>query len=547
AVMVCTFGDKQDVVWMYRHKLPYIKSMDEFGKLENAGEFSGLKVKEAKEKIIEKYKKEGKLLSSKQISQTVKVHDRCTKPIELVNSHQWFAKITEKKDEIISTAKEMKWIPEFAIAHLIDWANYIEWDWVVSRQRIFGTPIPFWHCKKCNKIISPSQEELPVNPPAIKKKCPDCNENAEGETSVFDCWFDSSITPLIISKWNQDNEFFKKTFPSSLRPQGVEIIRTWAFYTIYRCKELTGQPCFKEILLNGNVLAPDGKKMSKSLGNVIMPDKLIDEYGADSVRIWAALSGAMAKDRPFSFQDIKYAKSFLNKLLNAGKFVQKSIEKYKYNEEDEKHLRTIDKYFLHRLNEILSSSSSHWKNYEFHHIVKQIHDFFWHEFCDYYLEYAKYRIYSENSDMQNSKLAAQYTLYTIYSNTLLLLTPITPHSCEELWQIFSNPKQNSIQLQNYPSPKGKYSSPDSLPSGQLLAQLVALLRQEKASRKLALNAIIKKLSLTLPPEKAKLISSIKNEFCAVGRIDELKIINGKEIKLNGEWPKPEEKQEKESG
>ncbi|MFH1306221.1 MAG: class I tRNA ligase family protein, partial [Candidatus Micrarchaeota archaeon] len=178
AVMVCTFGDKQDVIWMYRHKLPYIKSMDEFGKLENAGEFSGLKVKEAKEKIIEKYKKEGKLLSSKQISQTVKVHDRCTKPIELVNSHQWFAKITEKKDEIISTAKNMKWIPEFAIAHLIDWANYIEWDWVVSRQRIFGTPIPFWHCKKCNKIISPSQEELPVNPPAIKKKCPDCNENA---------------------------------------------------------------------------------------------------------------------------------------------------------------------------------------------------------------------------------------------------------------------------------------------------------------------------------------------------------------------------------
>lgn len=540
-VMVCTFGDKQDVIWMYKHKLPWIKSIDEAGKLANAGEFDGLKVKEAREKILEKFKNEGKLLASNPLQQVVKVHDRCSNPIELANSWQWFAKITEKREEIIKTAKEMRWVPDFAISHLIDWANYVEWDWVISRQRVFGTPLPFWHCEKCDLNIPAEEDELPVNPPAMEKMCPKCEEIATGEKSTCDVWVDSSISPLIISKWEEDEKFFNKTYPASLRPQGVEIVRTWAFYTIYRCKELTGKACFKELLLNGNVLAPDGKKMSKSLGNIIAPDKLIEEYGADSVRIWAALSGAMAKDRPFSFQDIKYAKSFLNKFLNAGKFVQTAIEGYKPKESDEKHLREIDKYFLHRLNEVVHICNNHWQNYEFHHIVKQAHDFFWHEFCDYYLEYVKYRIYGED---EKSKKAAQYVLYNVYLNLVLLLAPIIPHSCEEVWQIFkkeenesvhakkeggnahSKKENETVQLHSYPKSKKEWKFEESVSSGALLAQIVAQVRQEKANNKLALNSEVKELLLTLTKEQISEIEKIKDELCNVCKILKLNVKEG---------------------
>jgi len=190
-VMVCTYGDKQDVVWLYRHKLDYIAAMDDYGRLTNAGEFDGLKVKDAKEKILQKLKEEGKLISSKPLAQVVKVHDRCKTPIEFKNSYQWFAKITENKEKIKQGARQMQWHPDFAISHLDNWADFVEWDWVISRQRVFGTPIPFFVCTKCNQVIAATPEELPIYPAGKTKKCPKCGGDVQGETSVFDCWVDS--------------------------------------------------------------------------------------------------------------------------------------------------------------------------------------------------------------------------------------------------------------------------------------------------------------------------------------------------------------------
>ncbi len=537
-VMVCTFGDKQDVVWMYRHKLPLIRAMDERGKLLNAGELNGLNIKDAREKLLEKFKAEGKLLLSKPLNQVIKVHDRCKKPIELALSWQWFARITDKRDEIVKTARTMRWIPSFAISYLEDWANFVEWDWVISRQRVFGTPLPFWHCKKCDKIVAADEKELPVNPPTTPKTCPTCHGPLTPETSTCDCWVDSSVSPLAISKWGEDEKFFKRTYPASLRPQGVEIVRTWAFYTIYRCKELTGKAPFHELLLNGNVLAPDGKKMSKSLGNIIAPDKLLTDYGADAIRIWASLSGAMAKDRPFSFQDIQYAKSFLHKMLNAGKLVQKAIDGYTPADSDISHLRPIDKYFLHRLHSVTSEADNAWKEYEFHRLTKATQEFFWHEFCDYYLEYVKYRIYAAETGSSPatlaSKRAAQYTLYTIYSTVLKLLSPITPHASEEMWQMFAKTKDDSVHLQSYPTPDARFSSADFDSAGALLAQIMAELRQQKASRKLPLNAPVKKLVLELPAAQSAAISQIEEEIKMAGGVAEIISSAGAELKIGVE-------------
>jgi len=358
-----------------------------------------------------------------------------------------------------------------------------------------------------------------------KRECPKCKSELEPEKSTCDCWIDSSITPLVISRWPEDTEFFKKTYPSSLRPQGVEIVRTWAFYTIYRCLMLTGVPCFKELLLNGNVLATDGKKMSKSLGNIIAPDKLIDDYSADAVRQWSALSGAMAKDRPFSYQDIAYAKSFLNKLLNASKLVEKSIEGYEPREEDKKHLRETDKWILSRVNSIVQSATEKFENFEFHFLTKEMQDFFWHEFCDFYLEYVKHRIYQPEVYGEESKRAAQYTLYYALLSTAKVLAPITPHMSEEIYQLFKGKgkeKAKSVHLSAWPIADKKLESKKSEEICAHLNNALALIRQHKAASKMPLNAQLKSVHIRAPVS----LESVLEEIKATGKVDSVKFEEG---------------------
>ena len=515
-VMVCTFGDKQDIVWMHRHKLPLVKAMNDVGKLANAGEFDGLKAAEAKKKMLEKFVAEGKLVKSEKLSQVVKVHDRCKKPIELMLSMQWFAKITEKSDEIIANAQKIKWVPEFGIQYLIDWAKFVEWDWVISRQRVFGTPLPFWINRKTGETRPALESELPFDPIARPKKIGKDGEELEAEVSTCDCWVDSSISPLAIAKWPENPEFFARVYPASLRPQGVEIVRTWAFYTIYRCSELTGKPPFKEILLNGNVLAPDGKKMSKSLGNIIAPDKLITDYSADAVRQWAALSGAMAKDRPFSYQDMQYSKSFLTKMLNATKLVEKSCADFDGKAPDRKHLRATDRWILSRLQKLKKEVAADFEGFQFHHATKQVQDFFWHEFCDFYLEYTKHRLYTPETYGQESKRAAQWVLRTVLLECAQILAPVTAHMSEEIWQSFY--PGISVHTSQWPAEDGTLLSDDAERKCAFLNEIAALARQYKAERKLPLNAEIASADISCKFA----ISEIEEEIGATARV---KVIN----------------------
>jgi len=527
AVMVCTFGDKQDIIWMYKHKLPLIKSMDEYGRMKNAGELDNLRVHAARTKILDKFKKQGKLAKSEKLSQTVKVHDRCKKPVELLLSMQWFAKITGKKKEIIANAKKIKWTPGFGISYLVDWTNFVEWDWVISRQRVFGTPLPFWIDKKTGKSYAAEESELPFNPDKKPTKPGPNGEELTAETSTCDCWVDSSITPLIISKWQEDKEFFSRTYPSSLRPQGVEIVRTWAFYTIYRCSQLTGKPPFKEILLNGNVLAPDGKKMSKSLGNIISPDKLLSDYSADAVRQWAALSGAMAKDRPFSYQDMQYSKSFITKMLNAAKLVEKSCEGSGKSKPDKKNMRLTDKWILSRLQKVKKESTAHWEGSQFHHAIKLLQDFFWHEFCDFYLEYAKHRVYQPEKYGEKSKKSAQYTMRKVLLECCQLAAPVMPHLCEEIWQAFEGAK--SIHLSTWPEGEKELIDSKSEKNALFLNEIAAKARQYKAERKLPLNSEIESAKISCKTG----IKEIEEEIHATAKV---KVINFKEGEQSIEFP-----------
>jgi len=507
-VQVCTFGDKMDVVWMHRHKLPLLNCIDQFGKMQNAGGLNGLKVEEAKKKIVEKLEKEGKMAQKQPLAQTVKVHDRCQRPVELIPSKQWFANIKEKAKEIKDMAKEVRWVPEFGITYLTDWVENVEWDWVISRQRVFGTPLPFYYCEKCDSTAAADMDALPYYAEKAQKKKCKCGETMKPETSTCDCWIDSSITPLIIAGWPEDKEKMAKLYPSSLRPQGVEIVRTWAFYTIYRSGVgLTGKIPWETILLNGNVLAPDGKKMSKSLGNIISPSDLLRDYPVDAIRQWAAMSGAMAKDRPFSYEDIKYAKGFLIKLWNAAKFVETATKDYE--KEKPASLATIDRWMVSRMNEVIKNATASFEKFEYHHALNALQQFFWHDFCDNYLEYVKHRIYGKD---KKSKQAAQYVLRYVLLYSIQLLAPIASHTTEEIYkEIFKTEakKTKSIHLSEWP--KAGEINEEALETMQNFNKIISEIRQHKAKNQMAQNAELSTVKLTLEqPLGEELVSEMKS-------------------------------------
>jgi valyl-tRNA synthetase len=534
-VMICTFGDKADVVWMYRHKLKFIEAIDESGRLLSAGKFTGLKCEEARQKILEELISGKFLKKQEKLKQTVKVHDRCKKTIELIASRQWFLKLKGWEEKIIQAAKEMNWVPPFSLQYLVDWANYVEWDWVISRQRIYGTQLPFWYCDKCGKVFAPEERELPVDPssqPHKKGKC-ECGGKIMGETAVCDVWIDSSITPLIIGKWPDDEKFLKKVYPSSLRPQGLEIIRTWCFYTVYRCLALTEKPCFKDVLINGSVLGTDGRKMSKSLGNFEDPNLLLQKFPADALRQWAALSGAFAKDRPFSYKDVEFGQSFLVKLWNASKFVEKSIQGFDYQSAlKERHslqFKIVDKWMLSKLNKVVKQVTQYLKGYDYYSAMTLLHDFFWHDFCDYYLEDVKYRIYGSN---EASKKSAQLVLRQVLSKTVKMLAPVVSFTTEEIYlEMFAKEdNEKSVHTSKWPEVEDELVDETAERIAVNLHQVLSEVRKHKAAKQIALNEEIPSVKITGKETTLRELADVQEEMREVGKI---KVVNFEHAENDG--------------
>ena len=520
AEMVCTFGDKADRTMYYKHKLKLIESIDEHGKLKNAKSFTGLGVREAREALLAELEKAGSIEKSEKIMHTVKIHDRCGTEIEFIVSTQWFIKILDYKDKIMELGREMQWVPEFTRQYLDDWAKFIDYDWLISRNRIFGTPIPFWHCEKCESIVAPKKEDLPIDPTSSKpplEKCPKCGGKLIGESATCDVWIDSSITPLVVAGWPDNKETFKSFFPNALRVQGTEIIRTWAFYTIFRSFILTGNKPFEKLLINGMILGTDGKRMHKSKGNGVSPDDLLKKYSADAIRLWSALSGAIGKDKPFIYNDIEYAKNFITKLVNSALFVKGAMAESKMPKiEPSKDMELFDIWILNRLNTTIKLVSDSYEAFNFYDAATALINFYWHEFCDYYIENVKHRIYSEDKKMERSRKAATFTLNTVLASTLAMLAPIAPHAAEEVNSMFS---AKSITLAQMPEYKERPRQSDYVINGivygnelididyelagAFINNIISEVRKQKSRGKLALNKPITSININVPEEYYK--------------------------------------------
>ncbi|MEK6835883.1 MAG: class I tRNA ligase family protein, partial [Nanoarchaeota archaeon] len=290
-VMCCTFGDITDIDWYNAYNLPLRISINKDGTMnEIAKKYQGLSIKEAREQIINDLKENKLLTSQKHIKHVVNVHERCNTEVEFLITKQWFIKYLDLRKKFLKDGAKLNWYPKFMKNRLDNWIKGLKWDWCISRQRYFGVPFPVWYCAKCHETILADEKQLPVDPLKDKplKKCPRCyGKEFIPEKDVLDTWATSSLTPIIAQELFKGKKVHNKLFPMSLRPQAHDIISFWLFNTLVKSQLHFNKNPWKDVAISGYVLYR-GEKMSKSKGNIIEPQEIMNNYGADSLRFWAA-------------------------------------------------------------------------------------------------------------------------------------------------------------------------------------------------------------------------------------------------------------------
>lgn len=481
AVMICTFGDKQDVDWWTRHDLDLRPVFTEDGKLDDlAGDYAGLTIDEAKKTVAEDLEEEGYLNDTEPTDQSVGSCWRCDTPIEILSKEQWFVEV--RQDEILEKAEQVDWIPDHMYTRLEDWTEGMEWDWVISRQRVFATPIPAWFCEECDHIHIASVEEVPVEPtdedPQIEA-CPECGvSDWRGETDVMDTWMDSSISALHVQGW-PDAEFT----PTTLREQGHDIIRTWAFYTLLRVTALEDEIPWEESLVNGMVFGEDGHKMSKSRGNAVGPDEAIAEYSADSVRQALALGGTPGSDIQFQWKEVKSASRFLTKLWNIFQFSSGHFDAETPDIADPAY-RDTDRWILSRLSRTAAEVEEAMYDYRYDDALRKLREFVWEDLADDYVELVKGRLYEGRPGERD---AARATLYTAVSASIRMLAPFSPHFAEEVYEYLPG-TEGSVHEAAWPAPDYDFENEDAEAKGELIAEVASEVRAWKSDAGMALNA-----------------------------------------------------------
>ena len=506
AVYWCPYGDKNDVSFLERHPEFIAKPvLDKTGRLnEHAVGYSGMKVYEARKKIIADLESLGVVKKIEPITHVANVHDKCGTQIEFITTEQWFIKILDQRKQLLAQGKKVAWRPSFMRKRYENWVSGLEWDWSISRDRHFGVPIPVWYCD-CGEIAVASEKELPVDPLVHKKICR-CGKEMQGEEKVFDTWMTSSLTPQIVQGLSDK----KVKIPFSLRPQAHDIIRTWAFYTIVKSLYQEKNIPWKAVMISGFVTL--GKeKMSKSKGNVIEPQKVTDVYGADALRFWAAGS-KLGEDLDYQEQDLVAGKKLLNKLVNAANFVFMNLQDY--DGKKPKKLEQIDELFLAKLNELVTTCTKSFEEYEYARAKLETEKFFFKNFADNYLEIVKKRVYMGEGVKRKS---AQYTLYMSLLTLLKLFAPIIPFATEAMYQehFRKSQKDTSIHLSAWP----KSSRAGKSEAFDLFLEVLSQIRQEKTNNQKPMNA---QVIIWLDKATTKKLGTMIEDLCGVVAAREIK-------------------------
>ncbi len=450
AVMVCSYGDYNDVLLFKELGLDEKIIINENGRLTDAaGKLAGLTVNSGRKEILRLLQEDGSLEKVQEISHRTPTCDRSKSPVEIIPMDEYYMKIKDLKDKVAEIIDGLNFIPEQHKQILLNWMK-VAADWPISRRRFYGTEIPLWYCKKCNEayVPQPGRYYRPwkENPPSetVCKKCK--STEFYGDTRTFDTWMDSSVSSLFVTKYLNDANFHSKTYPLTIRAQGVDIVRTWLFYSIVRCFELTKTPPWSNVWIGGMGLDEHGEKMSKSKGNGVDPMLIIERYGSDAFRFWAASEASPGSNFLFSEQRIMGAQKFLTKLWNVAKFI-KEFGDYGMTEKPKK-LLPADKWILEELSSAVKDSLKGYTAFNFFVPSNRLREFTWNIFAPHYIEMVKARAYGKDFSKEE-KLSAIYALNQTLRTILLLLAPICPFITESIWTSLYS--EESIHKMRFPS------------------------------------------------------------------------------------------------
>lgn len=507
-VMCCTFGDKTDIEWYKKFKLPYKQSIGFDGRfIESAGFLAGLKVPEARTKIIEELKQNNLLIAQKPIQHAVNVHERCKKEIEIIALEQWFVNILEYKDKFLEMGDKIQWYPAFMKARYKDWVEHLSWDWCISRQRFFGIPFPVWHCKKCKHILLADIKDLSIDPQETKYSgsCTNCSSSEiVPDTDVMDTWNTSSITPYICAalytKKNESASFsdteIKKFLPMSMRPQAHDIIRTWAFDTIVKTWMHQNEIPWNSIVISGHVLSDSKEKLSKSKDNSkLTPENLLNTYSADVIRYWTA-SGSLGYDIAFSENQLKIGGRLTTKLWNAFIFIKDHIQLLPSSQQPEK-LGDINNWLLHSASECFKEYQKYFENYEFGLALQKVESFFWADFCDNYLELVKNQLFNPQEYSQEQVHATRWTLYHVGVRILQMYAPYMPYITETIYENIYKVREGvlSIHQTKFEPVQQIYTFEDSTALMRHIIALTSEVRKLKTEKQLSLKTALETLTI----------------------------------------------------
>lgn len=437
-VMMCSAGDLTDIQFFREMNLQTKISINQDGRMNNlAGEFTGLKIKEAREKIIEKIKSLNLMVKQEKIVHSTPVSERSGAEIEFIEMPEFYLKQLEFKEDIRKISEKINFYPKESKKILHSWLDSISIDWPISRRRFYATSVPLWHSDEFtavptdNKYYQPWKESVPKDAIVYSKgkivgKVSDkkfAKTEWIGDERVLDTWMDSSISELYILKYKENDKFFNKAFPATLRPQGKEIVRTWLYYTLLRGFLETKKPCFNDVWINQHILDEKGMKMSKSKGNGIDPQELLRDYGAEAIRFWSVIEGDLSKQDLLCSKDkIKAEVKTMNKLLNLSKF----ILQFKKPKKAPKPTK-LDELFINYIQNLTKECDDSYNKYDFYHPAIKLREFLWEIFASHYLEIIKNRAYNQDNKFSKEESdSAKNTLYFLLERLLTLLYPIIP-------------------------------------------------------------------------------------------------------------------------
>ncbi len=554
--MCCTFGDSTDVVWWRELNLPIKAVMGRDGRfVEDAPEdfdasaqtaYAQMATKtvfSAREALVGMLRESGQLLGDpRPIKHPVKFYEKGDRPLEIVTSSQWYIRNGGRdaplRDTLLERGKELQWHPAFMRVRYEDWVTGLNGDWLISRQRFFGVSIPLWYRVDDDgevlrdEVLVPNDDALPIDP---STDVPDGYDESQrgkpggfvGDPDIMDTWATSSLTPQIAARWMDDKALFDLLFPMSLRPQGPEIIRTWLFDTLLRAHFEHGSLPWQHAYMNGWVLDPDRKKMSKSKGNVITPMGYVDDFGADAFRYWACCASP-GTDTAFSVEQIKAGRRLATKILNASKLV------LGYSAETEVDLDQVTEYVdrieLARLDAVIEKATASFEKFNYARALEATEQYFW-DFCNVYLELTKVRAYGAEGTQPQATQSARVTARYIIDTVVRLFAPHLPFATEEVWGWSHN---NLIAEESWPVASGLSVGEAGAAANtahRVVADVLAKLRGEKSRAQLSMKHGVESLVICADEASLRVLQEAESDLKDAGVIQAVEYVPAEQMEL----------------